>query len=378
LRITIVQGPFLPVPPLLGGAVERTMETLGRHWAAAGCTVTHISRRFRDLPHEEVAEGVRHLRLASADAPRNPLLFRLRELRYVRRAIAALPPGDIVVMNSVLMPMLLRHRRHGRLVAHIERPPKGQLRFYRRIDLVQTVSEDTQRRILAEAPWLAGRVSIVGLPLEGALRPLAPAAALAGRQPLILYVGRLHEEKGLELLLQAFLAAAPAAPGWHLEIIGPSEISAGGSGEGYRERLAALAARLPEHIHLRPAIFDPAALARRLRQAAVFAYPSLAERGEALGLAALEAAGQGAVPLVSALACFQDFVTDGVSGAVFDHRAPDPVTALAARLRQLMGDAAGLSRLREAALRAAARYDAPLVAERHLADFRRLAASGAP
>ena len=375
MRITIVQGPFLPVPPLLGGAVERTMETLSRHWAAAGCSVTHISRRFAGLPDEQVVDGVRHLRIASTDAPKNALRFRWHELRYVRRAIAMLPPADVVVMNTVLMPLLLRSRRHGRLVARIERPPKGQLRFYRHVDLVQTVSEDMRRRILAEAPWLRERVSNVGLPLDGALQPLGAEAATSKREPLILYVGRVHEEKGIELLLQAFLQAAPTMPGWRLEVIGPSEVAAGGSGEGYRRRLQGLAARLPGRIHLRPPLFEPAALAARLRQASLFAYPSLAERGEALGLAPLEAAGQGAVPVVSALACFQDYVTEGTSGSVFDHRSPNPVAELAAKLVALMADPAALARLRLGALAAAGAYSAPLIAERHLADFRRIVAT---
>jgi glycosyltransferase involved in cell wall biosynthesis len=372
VRITIVQGPFLPVPPLLGGAVERSMQTLAQHWAAAGCSVTHISRRFPGLAEEESVAGVRHRRIPSSDAPANPLLFRLRELGYVRRAIRALPPADIVVANSVLMPIVLRSRRFGRVVPQLQRPPKGQLRFYRHVDLVQTISQDMRRRILAAAPWLEGRVSVVGSPLAGPLAPVAPGTALPEREALVTYVGRLHAEKGLELLLQAFLSAAPQVPGWRLQLIGPAEVNAGGSGEAYRRRLEGLAQRLPGLILLRPAIFEPAALAAELRRSAVFAYPSLAERGEALGLAPLEAAGQGAVPLVSALACFEDFVTDGVSGAVFDHRAADPVAALARRLGDLLRDRDGLRRLSAGAISAAATYAAPLVAERYLADFRRL------
>jgi glycosyltransferase involved in cell wall biosynthesis len=372
VRITIVQGPFLPVPPLRGGAVERSMQTLGRLWAAAGCSVTQISRRFPGLPENETLDGVQHRRVASSDAPANPLLFRLRELGYLRRAIAALPPGDIVVINSVLMPLLLRSRRFGRLVPQMQRPPKGQLRFCRHVDLVQTISRDMGRRILAQAPWLEGRVSVVGSPLDGALAPLAAGTALPAREPLVTYVGRLHGEKGLELLLHAFLRIAPEAPDWRLQLIGPSDVAAGGGGAAYRRRLEELAARLPERLSLRPPLFEPAALAAELRRSAIFAYPSLAERGEALGLAALEAAGQGAVPLVSALACFEDFVTDGESGAVFDHRAADPVAALAGRLLRLMQDAGQLPRLRAGAMAAASAYAAPVVAARHLEDFRRI------
>jgi len=375
VRIVIVQGPFLPVPPLLGGAVERIMLGLGRRWAAAGCTVTHISRRYPGLPDAEEAQGVRHLRVRSADAPANPLLFRLMELHYCLQMLRVLPPADVVLANSVLMPLLLRRRSGRRLVMRLGRPPKGQLRFYRHVDLIQTISSDMERRILAEAPWLEGRVSLIGSPVDGPLEPLGEAALGFARESLVTYVGRLHPEKGLELLIEAFLRAAPAAPGWRLQLIGPSEVAAGGGGAAYAERLAALAARLPGRIVLRGPIFDPQRLAEELRRSALFVYPSLAESGEALGLAPLEAAGQGAVPLVSALACFHDFVAEGTSGAIFDHRCADPAGALSRRLQELMANATLRRRLQRGALAAAQRYAPHRIAERHLEDFRRLCAA---
>jgi glycosyltransferase involved in cell wall biosynthesis len=258
------------------------------------------------------------------------------------------------------------------------RPPKGQLRFYRHVDLVQTISRDMECRILAEAPWIDGRLSVVGSPLDGWLRPQGQRALGRKREPVVTFVGRLHPEKGLELLLEAFLAIAAEAPDWRLQLIGSAETAAGGGGEVYAARLAALAARLPGRIDLRGPIYDPGALAEELRRSELFVYPSLAERGEALGLAPLEAAGQGAVPLVSALACFRDFVADGHSGAVFDHRRPDAVQALAELLRTLLADAPLRDRLRRGALAAAQPYAAPTVAERCLADFRRLCAESLP
>jgi glycosyltransferase involved in cell wall biosynthesis len=371
MHIAIVQGPFLPVPPQLGGAVERIMWDLGQRWAAAGCRVTHISRRYPGLADREDIQGVRHIRVRSTAQPTNALLFRLYELAYCRRVLRVLPDADVVLVNSVLMPLLLRRRR-SKVVVRLGRPPKGQLRLYRHVDLVQTISRDMERRILAEAPWLEGRVSLVGSPLAGPLRPQDESVLHLARDPLITYVGRLHPEKGVDLLLDAFCRIAPQAPGWRLQVIGPSDVAAGGGGIAYAQRLASLAARLPDRIVLRSPIYDPARLARELRRSSLFVYPSLAERGEALGLAALEAAGQGVVPVVSDLACFRDFVTDDLSGAVFDHRAAEPTAELARCLQRLTQDPALRHRLRRAALAAARPYAAELVAERHLADFRRL------
>jgi glycosyltransferase involved in cell wall biosynthesis len=46
----------------------------------------------------------------------------------------------------------------------------------------------------------------------------------------------------------------------------------------------------------------------------MFVYPCLAEQGETFGLAPLEAVACGAVPIVSDLSCFGDFITPGVNG----------------------------------------------------------------
>jgi hypothetical protein len=46
MRITIVQGAFLPVPPLLGGAVEKMWFGLAPEFVRHGHEVVYISRRF--------------------------------------------------------------------------------------------------------------------------------------------------------------------------------------------------------------------------------------------------------------------------------------------------------------------------------------------
>jgi glycosyltransferase involved in cell wall biosynthesis len=88
-----------------------------------------------------------------------------------------------------------------------------------------------------------------------------------------------------------------------------------------------LAAGLP--IEWLGPIYHEQQLQRHYLQAAMFVYPSLAEQGETFGLAPLEAMACGAVPIVSDLACFRDFITPGVNGEVFNHRAADPPALLA-------------------------------------------------
>ena len=372
LRITIVQGPFLPVPPLLGGAVERTMDSLGRAWAAAGHRVVHISRRYPGLPDREERAGVTHIRVASQDAPAGRLRFRWRELRYCLRALRVLPEADILISNSVIFPVLARRPSRGKLVVRVERPPKGQLRFYRHAAAFHTVSEDMRRRIVAEAPWAAGRVTVVGSPLTGAMTPVALTELNHPREPLVVYAGRLHPEKGLELLIEAFARLAGRHPAWRLEIIGPHALAAGGGGEAYLTRLRSQAPPLGEQIIFTGPIFDHQALAQRLRAAEIFVYPSVAASGEALGLAPLEAMGQGCVPIVSSLTCFTDFIRHGENGAVFDQKAPDAAERLEREIEDLISAAGKREIFRQRAVSDAGVFVLSEVSTRHILSFNSL------
>jgi hypothetical protein len=69
MRITIVLGAFFPIPPLLGGAVEKVWFALGQEFVRQGHEVVQISRRHRDLPKSEVIARVRHLRVKGYAQP---------------------------------------------------------------------------------------------------------------------------------------------------------------------------------------------------------------------------------------------------------------------------------------------------------------------
>ena len=56
MRITILQGAFLPVPAIRGGAIEKAWQVLGEAFVKAGHDVTHISRLCDGLPEQESIE----------------------------------------------------------------------------------------------------------------------------------------------------------------------------------------------------------------------------------------------------------------------------------------------------------------------------------
>jgi glycosyltransferase involved in cell wall biosynthesis len=384
MRITIVGGFFLPVPPVSGGSTEKSWYRLARLFAAQGHEVTMISRRWPGWPDEETVEGVRLLRLRGFDHRRKLGLNLLLDFLWSWRVFFALPRADIVIVNAVTLPAWLGLLRPsaGRVVLMTGRMPKGQYRRYRRIALVLAASSHVRDRVVAENPALAAVSQVKGYPIDSTqlgervgTRPHYLPAPAEG-QITLGFVGRIHEEKGLRLLVEALrlVAQTPGLPPWRLLLCGPSDIARGGSGAIFRGHLQHQLSGLlpPGDFHLLDPEFNERSLATVYQSLDIFCFPSLAEQGETFGVAVAEAMAAGAAPVVSNLACFTDFVRDGVNGLVFDHRAPDPAAALAAAIRRLMLDPALRRQLAAAGRETARRYDYATYAGALLEDFTRL------
>ena len=371
MKITIVQGAFLPVPALLGGAVEKVWFTLGQEFARRGHQVIHLSRAYPGLARREVIGGVEHRRLSGFAAPGSMVQLKLLDLLYSLRVRAVLPPADILVTNTFWLPLLVRDLRKGKVYVHVARYPKGQLGFYRHAARLQTVSHPIAREMAAQVPALAAKIKVVPYPVPGLEAP-AESEPRDARRKALLYAGRIHPEKGIDLLLDAFarfLARGPSAASWRLRLVGPWELSQGGGGNDYRKALQSRHAALGDQVEWVGPIFDAAKLAACYRQADLFVYPSLAERGETFGVAPLEAMSQGCPPLVSALECFRDFIDDGDTGFVFDHRAPHPAEVLAEKLLTVTADAERLRAVGSRGAEVTRNYRPERIAEMFLEDF---------
>jgi glycosyltransferase involved in cell wall biosynthesis len=365
VRITIVQGPFLPVPAILGGAVEKVWFSLGQEFVRQGHEVVHLSRAHPQLPARETIAGVRHERLSGFTSPSSFARRLLCDFWYAQRILRRLPPADILVTNTFWLPALSRRRSRGLPYAHVARYPKGQLKLYRRA-ILQTVSAPIRDAILAEQPDATDRVRVIPYPLAD--RYLLPEIAPA--ENTLLYVGRVHPEKGVRLLIEAFgQLPVELRAQWRVKIVGPWETAYGGGGDAHLAELKALAGPLAGRVEFVGRVFDETQLIEHYRNARVFVYPSLAEKGETFGLAALEAMAAGCAPVVSSLACFQDFITPGENGFVFNHRTASPSEALSQTLSRVLPDIASTERIRRAAWTTARGYTLPRIAGLFLTDF---------
>lgn len=193
---------------------------------------------------------------------------------------------------------------------------------------------------------------------NGVPDPLAPGApgetevaasgvlGMGSRGRIVLFVGRVVEEKGVRVLFQAFEQVAAAVPDARLVIAGDGPLV---------PELRAEATRSPV-LRSRVECLGPVpGAARLMAHADVVCVPSL---DEALGLVAVEALAAGRAVVASAAGGLSEVIEDGVSGVLV---APGDVPSLAAALRRVLGDSALQQRLGRAARR---RYEATFTVEK--------------
>ncbi len=374
MRITIILGPFYPVPPVLGGAVEKVHLLLAEVYAALGHEVTIISRRYKDFPAQETINGVKNIRIASSNRVSSLALNLVLDFFYALRVSRRLPPSDLTVTNSFFTPLFLRRGIAGKIYVHVARYPKRQMFLYFRADRLQAISKAVAAAIVREVPQHSNKVVTIGYPIPDAFYCSFPVQP---RKKIILFVGRIAREKGVHLLIESFASLVKngnpkTSSEWSLRIVGPHKVSEGGDGTNYFDELRQLAQELGPACTFVGPVFHQQALINEYQAASVFVYPSVAEAGEALGLAPLEAMAAGCAVVVSDLRCFDDYAEDGQSVLKFDHRCSNPDENLATKLGQFIADPRLIEKIANNGNRVARQFQLKNIAGQMLDDFKSL------
>lgn len=363
MRITICTGPILPVPAVAGGAVHRFWGQMAPEFVSAGHKVALFARAWPGQATSEQWRGVEVRRMGGYAHSGNLGWNLWRSWLHARRVVPQLPQADILVTNDILLPRVAASRPEcGKLVVALGRHPKGQFRWYPRVDGIAAASEAVRASVERRHPELVSRIEVLPYAIDTThFHARGPETRMPGS---ILFAGRIHPEKGLDLLVDSIRELAKSRPDARLTCIGPWRENQGGAGQTYRDALRARARGLPVQ-WLEPE-FEPSRLASIYRSHAVFAYPSLADQGETFGLAPLEAMACGAIPVVSSLPCFRDFLTAGIHGEVFDASGTAPEQALAHALDLAL---ANQDRYRESSIARAEAFAIRTVADRWLRAF---------
>ncbi|UKY50663.1 glycosyltransferase [Streptomyces inhibens] len=188
-------------------------------------------------------------------------------------------------------------------------------RFYGDVDRMLTLTREDADR------WIRQRMDNVGF-MPNPL-PFFPDAPSSRSHKYVVSIGRLHEEKGVDLLLEAWAKVAPQHPEWTLRIYGSGEE------EGALRKQAAELGIASSVDWMGRTSDVPGAL----RESAVFA---LSSRGEGFPLAPMEAMAT-AVPCVAfdVAPGVHEIISDGEDGLL---APPGNITEFARHLDALMSD----------------------------------------
>lgn len=319
MKINIFTGPMLPIPPVKGGAVQRRWQGVAEEFAKCHHEVTIFTRSYHGQASEQVINGVSYVRLGGFDQSNNVFIDLVKDFFYAKKLLKALPSSDVLIINDFWLPILIPKKHNfGLTVANAARYPKKQYNFYSNVSAIVTVSKPIKNAIVKQTPRITPKTYIIPNPINNAFFH-GIHQNTKKKEKTILYVGRIHPEKGIGLLISAFTEIYKQIKNIKLVIVGPWMSSEGGGGVEFFEKLKYQAGDEVPVEFIGP-IFDLEKLATVYANADIFCYPSLAEKGEAFGVAPLEAMASGLIPIVSGLECFLDFISPNINGFTFDHR----------------------------------------------------------
>jgi glycosyltransferase involved in cell wall biosynthesis len=359
-----------------GGTTRTTLDTASRLAARHDVEVVSVNRA-RETPVYALDDRVRLRSLVDRRTVANPdCASRVSRRLAGTRSLLELVNGNhdrrFSLLTDIAMAREIRSMRDGLLIGTRPSINLAIARFARRS--VYTLGQEhqflqhwhpaLQRAIRRAYPRLD---AVTGLTPADAVsyRSLLPAGVLVMDLPnavpmtgpasadpsskVVVSVGRLHRQKGFDLLIEAFAIVADIHPDWQLRIYGDGpwrrrlRRQIGNAGLVGTVRLKGFSSSLPA----------------QLADASIFA---LSSRFEGFSLALVEAMAVGLAPV--AFACPQgprEIITDGVDGVLIP---PEDVQALAKGICSLIEDSARRAALGSAARESVRRFSTSAVDER--------------
>lgn len=273
--IAIVVPEMLPVPPVKGGAVEHWVNEVSNRLNPERFAITIISRpsgisgnpslRYVAIPWTRLEKACYWLK--ERVSWRNPLryLAKLQNvLSYGLRMSKQVQAADVLIVhNEPNLLLLMRKSKHQQWVLHMHNDHLNHALFkwcYRRVlqkvDAVICVSAYIQQAAISTFPDYANKFTVLFNATDVEIfKPYGEVAEanvqtllnLPKATPLILYVGRLTQDKGVDVLIQAFQHVVQVHPQAKLVIAGSSFFD-GAAKTAYQKSLQQLATPIASNI----------------------------------------------------------------------------------------------------------------------------------
>ncbi len=228
---------LLFIHSLHGGGAERVAADLSAHWAGMGREVMVVTQASAEgdvyMLHPKVRREVLHT--AGEGGGLRGIWSNVQRVRALRRVVKSFRPDIVLGMMTTasVLSVLACAGLSCRVIAteHTHPPSQTLSGFWQRLRrLTYPRAASVVALTRGTADWLAQHVpgsklavipNPVHFPLPRAEPVLTPVSG-DGRKRL-LAVGRLHADKGFDLLIQAYAKLAASHPGWDLVILGEGD-----------------------------------------------------------------------------------------------------------------------------------------------------------
>jgi len=222
----------LLIDSLESGGAQRVLSILAKAWVAQGCEVHLLTLESPgSVPFFPLDPRVQYSPLGLAAVSmglRAKVTNHLARVRRLRRELTRIKP-DLVLSfidrNNVLA--LLCSRGLGIPVVVSERIAPASWKIGRIWNFLRILSYPLASGLVVQVPsvrsffpgFLQSRIRVIPNPV-----PVPdPAGPALEPRPRIIAVGRLHPQKGFDLLLEAFARVRARFPQWQLDILGEGE-----------------------------------------------------------------------------------------------------------------------------------------------------------
>jgi len=219
-----------------GGGAERTLVDLASAWRARGDLVTIITLSDAKDDAYVLHPAINRLTLdvaGSSDGFLQALLANAKRVMRLRRVIKSTRPDVLIgfMTTSSVLALLASIGLQIKVFAseHTHPPFQAISALWRRLRVLTYVRAQAVIALTeGTAQWLSkqmprARVKVIPNPVNWPVSNVEPKVtppAMALNRKRLLAVGRLHAEKGFDLLIQAFEKVAFACPQWDLVILG--------------------------------------------------------------------------------------------------------------------------------------------------------------
>jgi spore coat protein SA len=274
-KLAIIVPEMLPVPPVRGGAVEHWVYEVVNRLNPQLFAITVLSRpsdtastnhvRYIGIPWTPLEKACHWIK--ERMSWRNPIRYLAKiqnVLSYGLRLRDHLTDADVVVIhNEPNLLMLLPKQAHQRWVLHMHNDHLTHpmfkwcyARVLQKVDQVICVSSYIQQSAARAFPEHSDKFTVLFNATDtDVFQPYGEQAAIATstllnlpvNMPFVLYVGRLTQEKGVDVLIQAFQQTLLTHPTAKLVITGSSFFE-GAATTRYQQKLIELAKPIAHHI----------------------------------------------------------------------------------------------------------------------------------